>query len=201
MKESKNNGRYNVYYFKRTVRDSGETLLVMLDCTSEIATAILVLMSTVGVFIVALLITFGLVVFFSGRMIQPEIENSYRQKEFITNASHELKTPLAVISANTEVIEMMNGKSEWTESTVNQVNRMSDLISQLVVLSKLEERDDLVLTDVDISAQAEKSVMSLRTVAETKGLIFQSDIEKDIHVNADENECDHAGDHHDLQCA
>ena len=81
---------------------------------------------------------------------------------------------------------MMNGKSEWTESTVKQVNRMSELISQLVVLSRLEESVDLVLTDVNMSEEAKKSIENYKTVAETKGLTLNSEIADDICVSADE---------------
>ena len=82
---------------------------------------------------------------------------------------------------------MTSGKNEWTESTINQVKRMSDLISQLVVLSKLEEREDIVFTDVNMSEEAKSVVSSLKTVAETQGKTLKYKIADDIHVNADEN--------------
>ena len=63
----------------------------------------------------SLLLVFALVVLFSGRAIAPYLRNLAAQKQFITNASHELKTPLAIISVNAEAIEMMNGKNDWTE--------------------------------------------------------------------------------------
>ena len=123
---------------------------------------------------------------FSNRVVEPYVKNAEAQKQFITNASHELKTPLAVISANTEVIEMMNGKSEWTESTVSQVNRMSNLISQLVVLSRLEEREDLVLSDVDMSEEVNKVIKDFKAVVDTQGKKLEYTVAENIHVKADE---------------
>ena len=123
---------------------------------------------------------------FARKVVQPYIRNAEAQKQFITNASHELKTPLAVISANTEVIEMINGKSEWTDSTVKQVNRLSELISQLVVLSKLEERQDIVLVDVDMSGEAKSVMESFKAISETQNITLQAEIAEDIHVMADQ---------------
>ena len=74
------------------------------------------------------------------------------QKRFITNAGHELKTPIAIISANAEAIEMLNGQSQWTDSILKQVRRLSNLIQDLIMLSKMGERSqvDLVITDVQL---------------------------------------------------
>lgn len=75
-----------------------------------------------------------------------------KQKQFVTDASHELKTPLAIISANAEVLEMIEGKSEWTESIRNQIGRMSELVQNLVTLSRMEEENiHTVFTDFSLS--------------------------------------------------
>ena len=168
----KDNGVIKVYaYINNTQAQQSNKRLILLSA-----------LSGGGMFILLMVVIYLV----SRRAVRPISQSYSKQKEFISNASHELKTPLAVISANTEVIEMMNGKNEWTESTVNQVSRMSELISRLVVLSRLEEREDIVLKDVDYSAEAAKSVANFKTVAETKGLTLESVIEEDIHVEADE---------------
>jgi len=173
------------YAFMKTNAGEMEKLTIM-DCTRNISTInylkrFSIYVGTLGTLIVMLVVSI-----FARKVVQPYVKNSEAQKQFITNASHELKTPLAVISANTEVIEMMNGKSEWTESTVKQVNRMSELISQLVVLSRLEERQDIVLVDVDMSSEAESVMTSFKSVAETQGITLKTQIEEGIHVMADQ---------------
>ena len=65
------------------------------------------------------------------------------QKQFITDASHELKTPLTIIDANTEVIEMETGENQWTKSTRKQIQRLSGMVQQLVALSRLDENRDI----------------------------------------------------------
>jgi signal transduction histidine kinase len=83
--------------------------------------------------------------------IQPEVESDRRQKEFITNASHELKTPLAVIKADAEYLEILNGENEWTKAIMNQTDRMNGLIQNLVMISKCDEAEAEAITDVNVS--------------------------------------------------
>ena len=80
---------------------------------------------------------FVLVVIFSRRIVRPVAEIYDKQKEFITNAGHEIKTPLAIINADADVIEMENGESEWTEDIKNQTRRLSSLTNDLIFLAKM----------------------------------------------------------------
>lgn len=79
----------------------------------------------------------------SGIVIRPFIRNYEKQRRFITNAGHALKTPLAIISVNTELQELMTGENEWLKSTNDQVARLTNLINSLVALSRLEEQPDM----------------------------------------------------------
>ncbi len=87
----------------------------------------------------ALVLVFILVVLLSRRAIKPIADNIKRQKQFITDASHELKTPLTSISASVDVISMEHGDDEWTDNIRKQTGRMSHLVSELVTLSRLDE--------------------------------------------------------------
>jgi hypothetical protein len=135
---------------------------------------------------ISMLLLLLLLIGFANRAVAPLARNIESQKMFITNASHELKTPLAIISANTEVLEMTEGKNEWTESTMEQVKRMTELISHLITLSKLQEKDEIVLTDVSISEVTEKVAAEFRILAEQKGLTYETEIAKDRTVKADQ---------------
>ncbi|SEQ44602.1 Histidine kinase-, DNA gyrase B-, and HSP90-like ATPase [Lachnospiraceae bacterium NE2001] len=160
--------------------------LTIMDCTRNISTINYLKRFSIYIGTLGLLIVMLMVSIFARKVVEPFVKNSKAQRQFITNASHELKTPLAVISANTEVIEMISGKSEWTESTVKQVNRLSELISQLVVLSRLEERQDIVLSDVDMSAEVSSVMTSFKSIAETNDITLVTEIEDGIHVMADQ---------------
>jgi len=87
----------------------------------------------VGTGALGLVIVFVMIYFFSGKVLKPVSESYEKQKRFITDASHEIKTPLTIIDANTEVIEMMEGENEWTQSTRNRIARLTSLTEKLVV--------------------------------------------------------------------
>ncbi|MCY7218180.1 sensor histidine kinase [Streptococcus cristatus] len=120
--------------------------------------------------------------------IRPYVRNYEKQKRFITNAGHELKTPLAIISANTELQELMTGENEWTESTKDQVNRLSNLINQMVSLARLEEQPDIALVDVDFSSLVQKAAQDFKSVAEKAGKDYHIRVQDDIHVKASQDE-------------
>ena len=118
-------------------------LVVFLDTTSyynssQALLSLSILLSLFG-FIFFVVIVSAL----SGIVIRPFIRNYEKQRRFITNAGHELKTPLAIISANTELQELMTGENEWLKSTNDQVARLTNLINSLVALSRLEEQPDM----------------------------------------------------------
>ena len=80
---------------------------------------------------------------FSKRALATVIHSIESQRQFVTNAGHELKTPLTIISANVDVMEMTDGKTEWTESTRRQVTRLTELIDRLIRMARIGEKDNL----------------------------------------------------------
>ena len=120
------------------------------------------------------------------RLVRPLAENDERQKRFITNASHELKTPLAVISANTEMTEALGGRSKWTDSTRRQVKRMQTLIEDLVVLARLDETKEMEQQDVHLTKTVSDAAESFRSVVESSGRTFITDLENDLFLKGDQ---------------
>ena len=112
----------------------------------------------------------------SNRAIQPFIHNFENQKRFITNASHELKTPIAIISVNAEALEMVNGENEWTRGILKQVHRLSNLINHLILLSKMGEGSQF---------QMQKALVNISEVASNTAGSFRL-LEKDVRIQTDE---------------
>lgn len=180
-----NNGSY--YSYKMKEEEDGSFLIVFLDCTQE-ENRLIHSQNMAIFFSVTVLIVYGLLLaFLSKRILKPMFDNMERQKQFITNAGHELKTPLAVISANAEVLEMLNGENEWTTSIRTQVRRLTKLVQSLIALARSDEQTQAALTDVDFSACTREAADSYRPVIEQGEKTFETRLQENIHVTADPN--------------
>lgn len=171
------NGRYFTYQISKTT--SGK-LLVFLEATNYIRERdtlfqVSIWLSLASLFLLALLFTL-----ISGIVIRPFVKNYEKQRMFITNAGHELKTPLAIISANTELQELMEGETEWSISTKEQTERLNHLIGRLIRLARLEEQEDIKLTQQNISLIAEKVATDFAPLFKKEDKNFESLIEADI---------------------
>ena len=193
IKNSRSSGVFKVggqFYSYQITQDSKTKryLLVVLDSTNYLESRNDFFWLSIQLcfysFIFFVLVVSG----FSNFAIRPYIKNYENQKRFITNAGHELKTPLAIISANTELQELMTGENEWTESTKDQVKRLSNLINQMVVLARLEEQPDVTLVDVNFSEVVKKVAGNFRSVIEKAGKKYEIKLQEDIHVKATEDE-------------
>lgn len=126
-----------------------------------------------------------LILAFSNRAIKPIILAYRKQQSFITNAGHELKTPLAIIAANTEMEEMLGKDDEWTKSTKEQVARLTDLINNLIRLARFAEKDELKLSRINFSEIAQKAADSFKSILSKDGKEYQVEIDPDLYVNAE----------------
>lgn len=127
------------------------------------------------------------VLFFSRRAIDPVVKASERQKQFITDASHELKTPITVIATSLKVLEMENGKQKWIDKAVSQTEKLTELVNSLVTLSRMdEESTPLKMSDFNISSSISEVAESFVDFAASKGHMLSIDIEPDIVYHGDE---------------
>ena len=127
------------------------------------------------------------IILVSKYFIRPVEENSLKQKQFIADAGHELKTPLAIISANTEVLEMTCGENDWTVSIRKQTGRMADLVNQMLVLARMEERiDKNNFRNVSLSEIVENAADSFAILAEKDGKKIKLSVWPGIRVYCDE---------------
>ena len=185
-KKADTTGFVGIYRYRVTDTDDG-VKYVFLDCRRELSNFRTVLITTVSVSVLGLAAVFVLVVIFSRMVFWPVEESIQKQKRFITDASHELKTPLTIIDANTEVMEMENGESQWTKSTRKQIQRLSGLVQQLVTLSRLDEEKGLQNpAEFNLSEAVSESVQSYEALAQTKEKKLELEIENNIFYLGDE---------------
>jgi two-component system sensor histidine kinase CiaH len=128
-------------------------LLIFVDCSRDLNLHYSLVLSGLVVSLIALVAVALIARILSQKAVEPIVQAYERQKQFITDAGHELKTPLAVIKTNAEVLELTTGKSKWLSSVKNQVNRLDYLVGSLLDLAKLDEntaresKEEFVLTD------------------------------------------------------
>ena len=138
----KTTGYTNEYkYYIRNISDD-KKIVVMMDCSSRFDNLRSTAGISLGVGAVGIIIMFIFLSLATKKILQPVEESETKQKQFITDASHELKTPLTVISTHMDVLAMDTGKNEWIEGTKEQVVKMRDLVNQMVTLSRLEESEE-----------------------------------------------------------
>ncbi len=149
---------------------SDSSLFVFVDAQREFEAAAGLVSISFFVGIITFLIILFPVVLFCKMAVRPVAQAIEMQKQFITDAGHELKTPLAIISADAEVIEMCEGENEWLTSIKNQTSRLSVLIKNLVQLSKLDElSENMKKLDFNISETVFETATAFETKAKHEG--------------------------------
>ncbi len=168
------------------------SVIILLDRTNEISTMNRLLIILVSIFIIALLILFVISLFLSRWAVTP-IEDAWnRQRIFFSNASHELKTPLTVISANLDVItsnpnETVVTQKRWFNCIREEAEKMSKLINEMLYIAREEAagRKNAVMSEFDISAAVEGACLAMEAVAFESGKTIVNDIEMNIIYNGE----------------
>lgn len=177
------------YLSVSTTNTNGDNMIlyVFINCSKELMTIRTYALASIGISIIGLLVVFVLVCFFSKTVTKPMAESYEKQKRFITDASHEIKTPLTIIDANTEVLEMMEGENEWTVSIRKQIARLTALTEKLVFLSRMDEDSTrLEMLEFNISDAILDTAMPFETVAESKGKTLDISVAPDINYTGSE---------------
>lgn len=184
-----NKGRTSGFYgnYRFAVSSDGEALTyTFVDCTRELSSFHSFLSASIGISLIGLLAVLLLVWAFSGAAIKPMVESYAKQKRFITDASHEIKTPLAVIDAANEVQEIEAGESEWTQSIHEQVARLTALTERLVFLARMDEgAAGFSMSAVDLSPVVREAAEPFGSVAAARDKRLALDIAEGVKVRAD----------------
>lgn len=183
----KNSG-FDGNYKYSAVPYNGETLIVFLDCSRDLATFRSFLATSALVSFVGIAAVFLLVLIFSKAAVKPIAQSYEKQKRFITDAGHEIKTPLTIIGANTEVLELEGGENEWTRSIKGQVGRLTALTADLIALSRMdEENSPLQMTDFSLSDAVMETMEGFAALAKSRGKALTLQVESGISYHGNES--------------
>ena len=176
-------GLVGSYRYRKEYKDGQVRSVIFLDCKENqsfyhLAVTITITVSTVLTCLITVIFAIA-----SKRAVRPFEINSNRQKQFITDASHELKTPLAIISANAEVLQYKGDGNEWTQNIIDQTKHMGKLINQLLVLAKLDEvQEKSEKQEVDLKQLLEETIEPFEEVATQKKVTLKLHLEEGVTI-------------------
>lgn len=181
-------GYTGIYKFYVVQTESGEYMAIFLDCLQELRTLRTFALASLGVALSCAVLVSLLVIFFSRRAIDPVVKSVEKQKQFITDASHELKTPLTVITTSLKVLEMEVGQQKWIDKARAQTSKLTELVGELVTLSRLDEERPPVQPQVfDVSAAVEEVAQSFADFAAARGHALDLSIPPGLSLRGDEH--------------
>lgn len=152
------------YRFLKVETEVGN-LILFLNCQRELDSFESFAKNSILISIFVIVSVLIMIILISKKVIAPIQETYIKQKQFITGASHELKTPLAIISSNADVLEMENGNSKWTNNIHNQVDRLTSLVNSLVVFSRMEEKDAVERVSFDLTEVLQSRIADFNELA------------------------------------
>lgn len=172
---------FNNYSYKYVSGDS----LTILDNTKVRSSLILSLEISIIIFVILELIIYFITKLLTKYITEPVNNTFKKQKEFIEDASHELKTPLSVIIASTEALEN-DYNEKWINNIKYESDRMNNLIINMLELAKSEHEEKITKVNNNLSKIVELSILSMEVKAYEDNVKIKYDIEKDINMLLDE---------------
>ena len=174
--------------FRFSVRtENNFTRITFLDCGRKLDAFQSFLLSSIGISLLGYLVVFALIAFFSNRIIRPISESYEKQKRFITDAGHEIKTPLTIINADADVLAIELGENEWLEDIQKQAKRLTALTNDLVMLSRMEEAENTMqMIEFPFSDVVSEAAASFQALAQTQGKDFQCRIQPMLTLRGNE---------------
>ncbi len=166
--------------------ENGFKRIIFLDIGHEMYSFWLFLKISIMMGAAGYVIFFIIIFIFSGRIMRPVAESYEKQRRFITDAGHEIKTPLAIMNADVEVIEMELGENEWLTDIQRQIKRLTGLTNDLVYLSRLEEEQRIQRIEFPFSDIVRETAESFGAVAKTQNKVLDYRIMPGISFVGDE---------------
>lgn len=181
-------GTYGRYRFHIT-NIGGIKTIVFLDISEEIVSFLRILLLSLGLGIVCWGLMLILAIKLSNKAISPVAASIETQKQFITNASHELKTPVSVILSNVEALELYTSQTKWSNNIKNQSLHLTKMVRDLLTLSKMDEKALTVNTeDIPVSDLLQTELNAYQTRINSKNITLYCDLDDNIWGVADRDQ-------------
>ncbi|MCM1261513.1 MAG: HAMP domain-containing histidine kinase [Butyrivibrio sp.] len=175
------------------VHNMNDTCVIFLDCGRNLGTFRNSVLINCIISLMGLLFISVIIIIFSKKIVSPVAESYEKQKQFISVAGHEIKTPITIIDADAEILSMEIGDdNEWLQDICAQTRRMGALTENLLQLSRMDEnRQQFTMIDFPISDVVSETVQSFQTLAKSKGRNIEAKITSMLSYNGDEESIRH----------
>lgn len=159
--------------YRYLVQPDGEvSRVIFLDCGRSVSSLRTTLLASIALALLGLGAVLALLLILSSRIVRPVAESYEKQRRFITDAGHELKTPMTIISADVDLAEMDCGENQWLTDIRRQTQRLTSLTADLIYLSRMEEQPRLTPIEFPLSDVVEEMAQSFVAPATSQGKAF-----------------------------
>lgn len=174
-------------YRYQKVQEGTRVRIIFLDCGRSLESFRTFLFASILISLCGFLVVLAVVTLLSGRIMRPFTESYEKQKRFITDAGHELKTPLTIIGADVDILTMDQGENEWLSDIQKQVKQLTGLTNDLVFLSRMEEADTpMQKLPFPLSDVVSETAASFQALAQAQGKTFTTRISPMLTLEGDE---------------
>ena len=180
----------NYIYKIRRFGNNGKEITLM-ENESAIRRLKNITIAAVAIGLISLLAIYILAKKIAKTIVKPVEDSFEKQKQFVSDASHELKTPLAVIEANADVLQDKNGGNKWITYIQNEVQSMNKLVNDLLTLAKMESTNDINYQKFDLSKEVQISASVFESMIYEKKIVLETNIQEEIEFNGDKEDIKH----------
>ena len=180
-------GFYDVFRYRVSEKNDGTTIVIFLDYSRQLSPTMTFLWMSLLVGGIGLALVLAALILVSKKVVAPIVKSQEQQKRFVADAAHELKTPLTIISANNEILEIENGENESTTAINHQVERMRQMVQNLTSLARLEtEKSKVIFARFDLSGAAKEVASSFVSAFENTKKSLTLSIEDGLTYQGEE---------------
>lgn len=179
-------GKIDGYKYKVKPLGTGR-LIFFMDTSGQVGIFIMILSISSAIALICWLIILLFVVLFSRRAVRSILAGMEKQKQFITNAGHELKTPLAIIQSNNDASVLLHGETKYSKNIRLQTKRLNVLMTNLLTLARLDEEVKLPTETADISELICETLPAYEDAASEKQIVLSTEIQPHILMQVHED--------------
>lgn len=179
-------GKIGSYKYLAVRQEEGLTRVVFLDMSLQMRTLMNTIIASFFVGLVSMMLMFVILYFVSGHIIRPIARNIEKQRRFVSDASHEIKTPLGIIMANNDALELHLGQNKWSRNIRHQTERMNGLMNSLLLLARTDEGTKIISREpVNLSLIVEKGCSDFRELANSRQIEMKTTIMDNLMIQGD----------------